>query len=257
MVIGMTNVYFITGASKGIGLALSKQLIANNDVLVCVARTKNEELIQLAEQKNCHLTFLTYDLAEATGIDALMGKMIAQIPNKANVKSITLVNNAGVVEPIGPTEKNDHEKIAASIAVNLTAPMLLTSAFIKQLEADTCAKRVVNISSGAGRKVYTGWSAYCTTKAGLDHYTRVVAEEQRNKRHGVKLVSIAPGIIDTGMQTTIRASNKADFALLDRFIAYKEENLLSTPEETARKLIELMQRDTFHELPEILDLRDF
>ena len=66
------------------------------------------------------------------------------------------------------------------------------------------AKRILNISSGAGRNPYEGWGAYCTTKAGLDHFSRVVAMEQANEQYPVEIVSIAPGIIDTDMQATIR-----------------------------------------------------
>lgn len=255
MVMMKMDVYFITGASKGIGFALSKQLINEDHILVCVARTKNEQLIQLAIQANCQINFITYDLMETSGIARLMHEMVTHVPKDA--KTVTLINNAGVIEPIGPTEKNDHQKIADNIALNLTAPMLLSSAFIKQLSTLHIPKKIVNISSGAGRKIYSGWSTYCATKAGLDHYTRVVAKEQQEVPFGVKLISIAPGIIDTGMQATIRESEKADFALLDQFIAYKQRGLLSTPEETAQKLIELIHCATFHELDEILDIRDF
>ncbi|MFK4998124.1 SDR family NAD(P)-dependent oxidoreductase [Bacillus sp. N9] len=116
---------------------------------------------------------------------------------------------------------------------------------------------MINISSGAGRTPYTGWSSYCAGKAGLDHYTRVVAEEQRNNPFGVKIISIAPGIIDTEMQEKIRGTNKEAFEHVDRFIDYKNQGLLSTAEETANKLIQLIEREDFHTMEPILDLRQF
>ena len=103
-------------------------------------------------------------------------------------------------------------------------------------------KRIVNISSGAGRRAYEGWGVYCTTKAGLDHFSRVIALEQENVEHQVDIVSIAPGIIDTGMQETIRTSKEEAFPLLDQFIDYKENGLLSSADQTAEKLISFLWR---------------
>ena len=104
-----------------------------------------------------------------------------------------------------------------AIALNLTAPMILSNAFIMKLKDFEGTKRIVNISSGAGRNAYEGWGTYCTTKAGLDHFSRVVALEQENAEYPVDIVSIAPGIIDTGMQETIRGSKEEAFPLLDQF----------------------------------------
>ena len=106
-------------------------------------------------------------------------------------------------------------------------------------------KRIVNISSGAGRKAYEGWGVYCTTKAGLDHFSRVVALNKKMLEHPVDIVSIAPGIIDTGMQETIRASKEEAFPLLDQFIDYKEKGLLSSADQTAEKLIMFMENEDF------------
>lgn len=249
------NVYIITGASKGIGLAISKQLMQKDKALICVARTKNKELLQLAKEEGCPVKFLENDLSNTTELAGLMDTIISHMPKQ--LRSVTLINNAGVIDPIGRTEDNAPAAIEKSIAVNLTAPMILSSVFIKKLKDFQIQKKVINISSGAGRKPYTSWSSYCAGKAGLDHYTRVVSEEQRNQLYGVKMISIAPGIIDTGMQAKIRTVDEKDFELVDQFIDYKEKGHLSSPEETACKLINLIQSDTFNDLDPILDLRDF
>ena len=70
-------------------------------------------------------------------------------------------------------------------------------------------KRVVSISSGAGKKPYPGWGAYCTAKAGLDMLTRCVGVEQMNQPHPVEIYSIAPGVVDTDMQREIRAASRS------------------------------------------------
>lgn len=249
------HVYLITGASKGIGFALGKQLMKEDHFLICIARTKNEELIQLAKEKGGHVIFLEYDLAKIEGLHGLMDAVIDHMPNQYS--SVTLINNAGVIDPIGRTEDNSPDAIKRSIDVNLTAPMVLSSAFIKRFKNNEIPKKIINISSGAGRNPYTGWSSYCAGKAGLDHYTRVVSDEQRNELHGVKIISIAPGIIDTGMQKKIRETDEKDFEHLDRFVEYKEHGLLSSPDETARKLIQVIDSKTFYKLDAIVDLRDF
>lgn len=246
------DVFFITGASRGIGLALSKKLIGSNNVLVCTARSKNQELEELANEQNGKLVFLEFDLAETPRLEELMDAMISHVPEFPS--SITLVNNAGMIEPIGHTEDNSQAAIEKNIAVNLTAPMILTSAFIRKLKEKHVPKRVLNISSGAGRHAYAGWSSYCASKAGLDHYSNTVALEQKKEPFGVKIVSVAPGIIDTDMQKEIRATNTQKFGLVKQFIEYKEKGLLSTPEETASKLADLIQSDQFSELDVLLDL---
>lgn len=249
------HVFFVTGASKGIGFALCKELLQENHLIVCVARTKNKKLLQMAKESNTKLEFLEYDLGMSDDLEDLMKKMVRLIPEQP--QSITLVNNAGVIDPIGRTENNAPEAIIKSIAVNLTAPMVLTSTFIKQLHNYSIPKRIINISSGAGRHPYSGWSSYCAGKAGLDHYTRVVFEEQKKVPNRVKVISVAPGIIDTGMQERIRQSDKQDFELIERFIEYKKEGMLSSPENTAKKLIKMIQSDDFNKLDPIVDLRDF
>lgn len=248
------NIFFITGASKGIGLALSKELMSKENILVCIARTKNEELINLGNETGCKVIFLEYDLVNIEGVEELMETMIAQIPS--HPQSITLINNAGIIDPIGRTEDNQPDAINKSITINLTAPMVLSSAFIKHVQDYPVQKKIVNISSGAGRQPYSGWSSYCASKAGLDHYSRAVSQEQQGKRNAVKVISIAPGIIDTGMQEKIRGVKKEDFALVDRFIDYKKNEQLSSPEYTARKLKQVIESENFIELNTVLDLRD-
>ncbi|MDN7241065.1 SDR family NAD(P)-dependent oxidoreductase [Planococcus sp. N028] len=236
------EVYIVTGASQGIGLALCRQLIEAGQFVIGIARSADEQW------SGAH--FLSFDLTDLPKIQGLMGDIAGLLPK--NIQSVTLINNAGTVEPIGLAYQNDPADIQASIALNLTAPMILSSAFIAQFRDSEIKKSIVNISSGAGRKVYEGWSAYCAGKAGLDHFSRVLDAETAQ----VKVVSVAPGIIDTGMQEKIRESDASAFPLIDRFKGYKETGALSTPEETAAQLITLMQRPDFQSLNPILDLRN-
>jgi benzil reductase ((S)-benzoin forming) len=85
-------------------------------------------------------------------------------------------------------------------------------------------------------------------------FSKVVNEEL--KESGFRVFSLAPGIVDTAMQSEIRKADRLDFPALDRFIGYKEEGKLSTPEEVAGKIFHLTQHpDLFQEV--IQDVRDF
>lgn len=237
------DAYIITGASKGIGAAICKQLHDQGNTVIGISRTVPESW------EGTEL--LPFDLSQTEGIPDLMKQAIAFIPESCD--SVTLINNAGTIEPIGFVENNDPDSIVSSISLNLTAPMLLCTAFIKELRVYRGDLKIMNISSGAGRKAYKGWSAYCAGKAGLDHFTVCLDEE--NDR--VKAISVAPGIIDTGMQERIRESKEDDFPLIDHFKEYKNSGMLSSPEETASKLIALIKRQDFGSLEPILDLRNY
>lgn len=234
--------YIITGASKGIGFEWSRQLNAAGHVVIGIARTEPDNW------PGGH--FLTFDLTRLDAIEEIIAQALNLIPGET--ETIVLVNNAGTIEPIGLAHTNDATQVSQSIVLNLTAPMLLCGAFIRQLKSNSADKKIVNTSSGAGRKVYEGWSAYCAGKAGLDHFSSCLDAENDD----VKVVSVAPGIIDTAMQQTIRQSEAADFPLIDKFLDYKESGLLSSPEETARLLMEMTRRPDFNELPTILDIRN-
>ncbi|MET3658789.1 MULTISPECIES: SDR family NAD(P)-dependent oxidoreductase [Sporosarcina] len=240
------NVYIITGVSKGIGFELAKQLGSEGHFVIGIARTIS---------KLDGVKFIRADLSETEKLEALMDELITVSPRE--VVSFTLINNAGMVDPIGIMGAINAEDITKAVALNLTAPMILSNTFIGALKNFKGVKRIVNISSGAGRNAYEGWGAYCTTKAGLDHFSRVVALEQGNAEHPVDIVSIAPGIIDTGMQETIRGSKEEAFPLIDRFIDYKEKGLLSSAEQTAGQLIAFMVNEDFKTVGAIADLRDF
>jgi benzil reductase ((S)-benzoin forming) len=237
------DVVIVTGASKGIGYELRKQLQALGKKVIGIARTVDQDAT----------SFVTADLANTNLLEGILSSIIDEDIEVAT--SFTLINNAGIVDPIGLVGNLTAAEIEKSMAVNLTAPIILSNIFINKLRDINMVKRIINISSGAGRNPYEGWGAYCTTKAGLDHFSRVVAMEQTNEKFPVEIVSIAPGIIDTDMQKTIRSSDEGDFPLLDQFITYKEQGILSSAKETAAKLIAVLEHDDFKAIGPIADVR--
>lgn len=237
------EIVIITGASKGIGQELYKQFSEDGALVYGLARTNPEQLERIEE----------VDITDTEKAVAIVKEIVARHQDKAN--SFTLINNAGVIDPIGLTGSLAAEEVDRAIQVNLTAPIQLINTFIASLEEFAGTKKVLNISSGAGRHAYEGWSMYCTTKAGLDHFSRVAALEQKQAANPVGIVSIAPGIIDTGMQEKIRSSSTEQFPHLEKFIAYKEQGQLSSAEETARQLLRFTKEINFVETETITDIR--
>ncbi|WP_153730710.1 SDR family NAD(P)-dependent oxidoreductase [Sporosarcina obsidiansis] len=238
------KIVIITGASKGIGQELYKQFIESGATVYGMARTNPDRLQGIQE----------VDITNFEKASNVVTDIVNRHQNEA--ESFTLINNAGVIDPIGLVGSLNAREIENAIHVNLTAPIQLSNTFIAELVEFRGAKKILNISSGAGRSAYEGWAMYCTTKAGLDHFSRVIAVEQQQAKYPVGIVSIAPGIIDTGMQETIRSSSNEQFPHLEKFIAFKEQGQLSSAADTASKLLRVIKETDFIAVEDpIMDIR--
>ncbi|MDR4987242.1 MAG: (S)-benzoin forming benzil reductase [Bacteroidales bacterium] len=246
--------FIITGASKGLGEGLALELLHENHHLFCISRTESKRLSSLAAAKNCRLDFFAYDLSVHYDIPALINEIFKSI-NQEIASGIYLINNAGVIQPVGRVEDCDPEDVEWHVRINLLAPMLLSSAFIRKTRDINTVKRILNISSGAAQNPYYGWSCYCTSKAGLDMFGRCISEEQKEEKFPVETMGVAPGIIDTEMQTTIRSTTDRAFKHRKKFIEYKENGLLIQPGLAGKRLAGLLLSDAFED-GRIIDIRD-
>ncbi|MFW5777683.1 MAG: (S)-benzoin forming benzil reductase [Bacteroidota bacterium] len=244
----------LTGHSKGLGKGMALSLLSDNIHLHGVSRTDDDELMKLGKATAAGYDFYSCDLSKTDTIPMVMERIFKNI-NSENTQGIYLVNNAGLITPIGRIETLDPAEIDKHMRVNLMAPIYLTREFIKQTQNMNIEKRVMNISSGAAQNPYHGWSTYCTGKAGMDMFTRTVAIEQKDHEYPVKLMAIAPGIIDTGMQTTIRSTTDEQFVLRTKFVELKEKGQLIDPGVAGKKLCEILLGENFRN-GEIIDIRD-
>lgn len=219
----MDNLYVVTGASRGLGAALCERIAAQaGNELVTISRTAATLAADLSDA----------GLAQRAG-DALEARLRGRVFAKA-----VLINNAGVIEPVGPLEGVDAAELIANLNVNLVAPMLLMRAFLRAT-GDVPLRRIINISSGAGRRALYGWSAYCAAKAGLDMASRAVALEAQARGQPVQVCSLAPGVIDTGMQATVRAASAEAFADVERFRKLKSDGALRPAADVAGDILRL------------------
>jgi benzil reductase ((S)-benzoin forming) len=247
--------FIITGASKGLGEGLAIELLDENHHLLCIARSESDTLKRMAAAKNCPVDFFQFDLAVTRDIPALCRQVFEKV-DTTEAEGIYLVNNAGVLRPIGRVETCPVTEVEHHMQVNLLAPMLLTAEFIRYTHKLPARKRVMNISSGAATNPYHGWSSYCTGKAGMDMFTRCVGTEQSDQDHPVECMGVAPGIIDTSMQETIRSATDEQFIHRKKFVEYKEKGQLIHAAIAGKRLAHLLLSDTEFKAGEITDIRD-
>jgi len=246
--------FIITGHSKGLGAGITTALMSPNHYIHGLSRTDNEEMKKLAKQNNCGYSFYKLDLAKTENIEEKMSDIFDAIASTTNPEGVYLINNAGIIHPIGPVHTNPAKNIETHLAINLLAPMLLTGEFIRRTQDMSIQKRVLNISSGAATNPYHGWSTYCTAKAALDMFTRCCATEQENAASPVEFMAVAPGIIDTDMQTTIRGVGEEQFIHKQKFVELKETGKLVPPNVAGNKLAELLLSTAFKN-GDIIDIR--
>ncbi|WP_338045674.1 (S)-benzoin forming benzil reductase [Paenibacillus antarcticus] len=237
--------FIITGTSRGIGEALANQLLSEHHHIFCISRAVNELLIERAREMNVKLSYCPFDLNHVGEIDRLFDEIFSVITRETDISGIYLINNAGMLTPVAPIEQCSSASIAENINVNLIAPMIITSNFIKHSQALTIDKRIMNISSASARYLLPFQSCYSTSKAGLDSFSKSVSLEQANQLYPAKVVSVYPGMIDTQLQTEIRSIKKELFAYVDQFKQIAQEGKLQTADFTAAKLIDILFGNDF------------
>lgn len=231
----------ITGVSKGLGEALAKLFLQSQIPVVGISRTENNELARVATENQVDYVHCPGDLSELTEAERIIDSLRETLKT-FEPKDIYLINNAAVVNPVNQASHIDNDELQTHIHLNLMAPMMLTNALLK-MATDWAAKLIgVTVTSGAAESPIYGWSAYSSSKAAINMYTRTVALEQDTLSSGHKLIAFNPGIMDTNMQAEIRKHSSEEFIDIDRFKAYKNEQMLKRPDEVARQLFTLLMK---------------
>ncbi len=250
------EVVVVTGASKGLGAALVEQLLSPDRRVVGIARSSNDALAEAARTRGAWLDWYLQDLSDTVATDALARSIMDGMPRDAS--RYVLVNNAALAEPVGPIATLDPAVVVRAIDANLTATMILTTRFLAATATLDADRRVLNISSGLGRRPMDGTATYCVSKAGMDMFTRCINAEpddpSRAKRKA-RAVSLAPGVVDTGMQVFMRGQDPGTFPEGRYFADMKRDGKLASPAEVAAKIVRYLDRDDFG-ATEIDDIRN-
>lgn len=265
---------YLTGASRGIGAAMAKASWDHADVF-CDGFSRNglttdgrpkDGLTPLEPKRGVERNAnpladveLGYrdqrlDLSDM----AVLERFVFPDPHP-DARLLVLVNNAGTLEPLDRVGKHMPHAVDHAVRLNLTAPMLLSNAFVRQFGRHEATKLIVHVSSGAAQSPYAGWSVYCATKAGLDMLTRVQALEfdgaaaaatdasaggtvfSREAGTGpgrFHVRSMAPGVVETGMQEMLREAEPDAFPRKAKFVALHREGQLSDADAVGRAYLE-------------------
>lgn len=250
----MRHITILTGASRGMGFAMAQQLLAAGHDLVCLSRRPSDELAAAAAQAGRSIEQWPQDLARAATAAAKLETWLRD-QDAATIASATLINNAGTIPLIAPLDEIAPTQLADALRVDLEAPMLLTGAFLRATAAWKAPRKVLNISSGLGRRAMAAQAAYCAAKAGMDHFTRCIALEQERLPHGARVCSLAPGVIDTDMQAQLRGAEPERFPDIGNFVGLKEKGMLSSPQDAAQRVLAFLARADFGANP-VADVRD-
>ncbi|MCB0479801.1 MAG: SDR family NAD(P)-dependent oxidoreductase [Flavobacteriales bacterium] len=237
------NIYYISGTSRGLGRAIAEELLKDSNNFVIGLGRKSE----ISHSNYIHKYV---DLADLDQVRRF------RFGDHLKADTVTLINNAGTLGPIKYAGEINSIELIEAFNVNLISPALLTNDFIRDYKALHKPKTIVNISSGASVNAYDGWSIYCTSKAGINMYTDVIKNEAKIRKDPfLKIVAVAPGIIETDMQSQIRSASKNDFSMIDKFQEIKDSGQLKSAQVSALDILKFVA-EINAETASFVDIRD-
>ena len=215
----------ITGASRGLGAGMARYYREQGHKLGLCSRS--QPCLENDEQTLSRCL----DIRDAAAVDAFTHEVV-QTFGKIDL----WIGNAGVLEPMRQIREITLEAFDACMQINVSGVFNGTKSFIHHVRNRDGEGTLVNISSGAALKGYASWGAYCASKAAVDRLTECALLEETDA--GLRAYSIAPGVIDTDMQTTIRAATAEQFPMVQKFIDLKAQEAFNTPPYVAQKILE-------------------
>ena len=196
----------ITGASRGIGAAAARAFAAAGANVAMVARNV-DQIAQIAGEIGEQALAIQCDVSRLSEVESAISAT-AQTFGGLDV----LINNAGIIDPIGHLAQIDIDAWERTIDINLKGVMYGMRTAMPGMIAQGHGT-IINISSGAAHGPVEGWSAYCTSKAAVYMLTRMGDKEARDK--GLRILGLSPGTVATDMQREIKASGINPVSQLD------------------------------------------
>lgn len=241
------RVALITGASRGIGAGIARRFHRNGLKLAICARSDSDPG-QIPDDPD-RIHFGHVDVTDY----AALSRFASDAERRLGPIDLW-VNNAGLLDPIGPMRKISPDDVRRHVDVNLLGVFNGTRIYLERLHAEKRTGSIVNISSGAAVRPVAGWGAYCAGKAAVDMLTRVTALEERP--HGNRAFALAPGVIETGMQELIRRQDEDDFPDVGRFREMHSSGQLLEAESPAPAILRLAFGAPLPDDAVVFDVRD-
>lgn len=222
------RVAVVTGASRGLGAGLAARFAEHGLSLGLCARTEPTP----PSTGDGRVLTGSVDVADAAAVEAFADEVTERLG------PIDLwVNNAGVLDPMGPVVDQDPAEVDRALRVNVGGVVSGTRAFARRARNWPPTRRVlVNVSSGAARSTTPGWAIYGATKAATDHFTVIVDAEEPD----LVCRSVAPGVVDTDMQVLIRTHDADTFPAIERFREIHRTGAWNSPAWVADHLLGLL-----------------
>jgi benzil reductase ((S)-benzoin forming) len=246
---------WISGASAGIGAALDATVPFPDARVIDISRsggTVDHLRRRLAKRSGGGTAeHLRADLADPADWSRVAAHFDHELSTYDGDR-VVFIHNAGTITPIGPAAGADPDAYERAVLLNSAAPQVLGAAFLRAAAHLTCERHLIMLSSGAAKTAYSGWSSYNAGKAAVEHWVRTVGQEQ--PADGCRVIAVAPGVVDTAMQSEIRATDEADFPAVARFHTLRQTGALATPESAADGIWSLLSRDLAN--GSCVDLRD-
>ncbi|MCA1690655.1 MAG: SDR family NAD(P)-dependent oxidoreductase [Acidimicrobiales bacterium] len=236
-----TSLIWISGASGGIG-----------EALVATVPWEEARIIGISRSQAEGTEHLEADLADPASWPSV-GESFKSELEGFDGDRVVFVHAAGTIEPMGFAGEVDTDAYSTNVVLNSAAPQVLGHLFLKAARDVDAQRHLVMLTSGAAKSVYPGWSSYGAGKAAIDQWVRDVGAEQ-SERGGVEVISIAPGTVDTGMQQQLREVSEEDFPKRQKFVDLHEDDKLTDPEEVARDIWSVLDRDVDN--GSVIDLRE-
>lgn len=199
----MTRVCVVSGGTRGLGRVIVESFLEDPDFVVATfSRSQTPFIEELQSRPDCSKRFY-FDSVDIGNSEAV--RQFIQDVEQRFAAVDTLVNNAGIALP-GVLALQSEQEVERLLKTNLFGTISLTKACVRQMLRKSWG-RIVNISSVVGLSGYRGLSAYSTTKAGLDGFTRSLAREL-GSRH-ITVNSVAPGFLETEMSHGLTERQRA------------------------------------------------
>jgi benzil reductase ((S)-benzoin forming) len=235
------SLVWISGASGGIGQALAGTVPWGQARVIGISRTPLPGVE--------HLEADLADPASWAKVDESFRKELQGFAGER----VVFVHAAGTLDPMGFVGEVDTDTYARNVILNSASPQVLGQMFIAAARDVAAQRHLVMLTSGAAKSVYPGWSSYGAAKASVDQWVRNVGAEQ-SKRGGVQVVAVAPGTVDTAMQSVLRRTSERSFPDRQKFVDLHAAGKLSDPDAVARDIWSLLDRGLDNGT--VLDLRD-
>lgn len=215
----------VTGASRGLGAGLARAFAGAGFRLGLCARHRPEP------PEGSDALAEAVDVAESEAVVAFAGRVVDRFGR------IDLwINNAGVLDPVGPLSEVDLDLVRRHLEVNVGGTLYGTAAFARHVRARPGGGVLVNISSGAATTPYQGWAAYCAGKAAVAMASEVTSLDEAAS--GLRVYALAPGVVDTDMQARVRATPAETMPASDRFREIHRRGSFNSPEWVADFILE-------------------